>query len=130
MAVGLLKDVLKDMKTGIFDFTKDGKCSNCGQCCSNFLPMSDSEIDRIKKYVRRHQIKEQRHFIPLADPFLDFTCPFRNNSEKRCVIYDVRPAICRDFQCDKPKKGIWANRDMYHGKYGDVNVRETFFGDC
>lgn len=45
----------------ITDFTFNGKCSNCGQCCSNLLPLSDSEVKRIKQYIKKHNIKEQRH---------------------------------------------------------------------
>ena len=26
------------------NFTKNGKCSKCGSCCSNFLPLTQSEI--------------------------------------------------------------------------------------
>ena len=54
-------------------------------------------------------------------------CPFRNNMEKRCEIYEVRPAICRDFRCDKPKKQIWEDRDLYQAKCRVVSMYETFF---
>lgn len=123
-----IKDTLNDMRSGIYDYTKDGQCSNCGECCSDFIPISDEEIRRIKKYVRRHHIKEQKKVYPTAVPVDDFTCPFRNSGKRRCEIYEVRPAICRDFRCDKPKKEIWADRDMYHGKYRVVRMRYEFFG--
>lgn len=49
-------------------------------------------------------------------------------------IYDAVSAINSgiydftvDGRCDKSAKGIQADRDMYHGKYGLVNVRRTFF---
>lgn len=28
--IGTLEEVMKDMKYGVLDFTKDGKCSGCG----------------------------------------------------------------------------------------------------
>lgn len=124
---GNLYDAIRDMKSGVYDFTVDSQCSGCGQCCSNFLPVSDKEIRQIKRYIDKHKIKEQRHFVPSAGEYVDLTCPFRDNTGHRCVIYEVRPAICRDFQCDKPKKGIMANRAMYEGKYRGINVRETFY---
>ena len=30
------------------NFTVNDKCSNCGQCCSNLLPMSEKEVKNIK----------------------------------------------------------------------------------
>lgn len=42
--IGTLKQVYEDMEHGVCDFTKDGKCSGCGQCCSVYLPLSPGEI--------------------------------------------------------------------------------------
>jgi len=129
MAVhGFIQDVMKDMEAGIYDYTMDGKCSNCGECCANFLPVSKKEVKEIKKYIEKHGIKEQKRFWPFSGPTLDLTCPFRSNSERKCLIYEVRPAICRDFQCDKPRKKIFADKEMYHGKYAVVDMRQEFFG--
>lgn len=126
--IGTIDQMIQDMKSGVYDYTKDGECSNCGACCSDFLPVSESEVNAIRKYVAKHGVKEHRHTPPTMQPAQDFTCPFRNDLERKCDIYPVRPAICRDFRCDKPKKEIWANKRMYHGKYNVVNMRETFFG--
>ena len=127
MKLGTLEEIKRDMESGIWDFTKDGECSNCGQCCSDFLPVSAKEIQTIRRYIKRNNIKEQVHFLPTARPYIDMICPFRNNREKRCEIYEVRPAICRDFRCDKPKKQIWADRDLYQAKCRVVSMYETFF---
>lgn len=128
MKVAFLDEVLEDMKAGVFDFTKDGKCSNCGQCCADLLPISEEEVRKIRAYIKRNNIKEQNHFLPtVLAPSFDATCPFRSVAESKCVIYEVRPAICRDFQCDKPKKQIWADKDMYHGLYSARSMRATFF---
>ena len=130
MKVGFLNEIVEDMNAGVYDFTKDGKCSNCGQCCSDFLPISAEEIKKIKTYIRRNNIKEQKHFIPAAvPPALDLICPFRDNANRKCVIYEVRPAICRDFRCDKPRKQIEADKAMYHGLYAPHSMRMTFFTD-
>ena len=79
--------------------------------------------------MKRHGITEQKHFLPLAKyPKADFTCPFRNNADRKCMIYSVRPAICRDFRCDKPRKQIEADKAKYHGLYAPRSMRQTFFG--
>lgn len=124
---GFFQEVIKDMKDGVFDYTVDGRCSGCGACCSDFIPISDLEIKTIKAYIRKHGIKEQMHFVPTATPMMDFTCPFRNNATRKCEIYAVRPAICRDFRCDKSKKDIQEDKTMYHNKYRVVSMREEFF---
>ena len=119
--------MISDMKDGVYDFTDNGKCTNCGQCCSDILPVSGSEIKTIKNYIRKHKIQEQKHFAPVAEYF-DFTCPFRNNLEKKCVIYEVRPLICRCFKCDNPKNKIESDKKVYRRKNNVVSMRETFFG--
>jgi len=126
---GIMADVLRDMKAGVWDYTKDGKCSQCGACCSDWLPVGKHELKRIRDYVKKHEIRERKHCAPFAKPLdFDMVCPFRNNDDRRCEIYPVRPAICRDFRCDKPKKGIFADRDMYERRFAVVSMRETFFG--
>lgn len=126
--IGTLAQAIEDMKSGVYDFTKGGECSNCGACCSDHLPVSYVEVKEIRRYIAKNGIREHRNTPPTAEPVIDMTCPFWNEMECRCDIYPVRPAICRDFRCDKPKKEIWANKQMYHGKYDIVNMRETFFG--
>ena len=130
MAVGSLEKIISEMKDGVYDFTKDGECSRCGNCCSDFLPVSDKEIEKIKKYIIKNKIIEQKHLPPTAEPLMYFTCPFFNSNYKKCVIYSVRPAICQDFQCDKPRKEIELNKELFHDKYCAVSMRETFFKEA
>lgn len=128
---GTIFDVIRqEMENGVYDFTKDGHCSGCGSCCSRFLPMSSGEVKKIRSYIKKNGIKEQKHLYPTAEPVVeDWTCQFRSEKERKCLVYEVRPAICRDFQCDKPKKRIKADKDMYHGKYAMVDMRNEFFGE-
>lgn len=62
---------------------------NCGECCGPIMP-SLAEIRNIKDWCAEHHIEYK-------DP-LDITedgyCPYRS-SEKRCLIYPVRPFLCR-----------------------------------
>ena len=126
--IGTFEEMWRDMETGVFDHTANGTCSNCGACCSNILPISKKEISRIKNYIKKHRIKEQVCNYPTAVPLFNFTCPFRDNTEKKCLIYTVRPAICRDFQCDKPRKKILADKEMYHRENNPVDMRAEFYG--
>ena len=110
----------------VIDFTKNGKCSNCGQCCSNVLPLSDSEVKRIKEYIKKHNIKEQRHNAMVGT---DMTCPFRDEANKKCLIYKIRPEICRQFMCNHTKEDIMAWKIDFHKKFNIVFMRNEFYGN-
>lgn len=110
----------------ITDFSCNGKCSNCGSCCSAILPMTDKEIKRIIAYVKKHGIKERRLRIYNG---ADLTCPFRDNTNKKCLIYDVRPEICRTFLCCKSEEQIIRERNYIEGTRSTVFTRSVFFGN-
>jgi len=112
------------------DFTKDGKCSGCGECCSNFLPISDAEKRRIKDYIKKHNIKAQvRTSVLETEKTIDLTCPFRDNKNKICTIYEVRPAICRSFLCSHKTEDIKKAKIDFNTKYNVCFMRTEFFGD-
>lgn len=131
--VGTLEDYREAMQRGVFDRTEGGKCIGCGDCCSNLLPVTESEIRTVKRYIKTHGIKEQKHDVLLANPAFDFTCPFLNNSKKdRCVIYPVRPRVCVSFICSN--RGVMSEKEQERFKnasdnnFFPVDMRETFFG--
>lgn len=49
------------------------------------------------------------------------TCPFRDNVNRICTIYELRPAICKAFKCDKSSKN---ELDKYDAEFAkkDMNV--------
>ena len=115
------------MEMEIKDFTVNNKCSNCGKCCSNCLPLSDAEVKRIKAYIKKHNIKEQRHNVASG---IDMTCPFRDEANKKCLIYDIRPAICREFMCNHTHEDIMKAKLDYHAINRVVFMRAEFFNNC
>lgn len=126
-SVSIIEAVRRGMEDNVYNFTKDGKCSNCGNCCSNFLPMSRKEIKKIRDYIRKNKIRENIHQPPVAKPGYDATCPFRDNTKGICTIYPVRPEICKAFICDSEKRAKH-NRELMRQTRGVVAVREEFFG--
>lgn len=90
--IGTLQQAFEDMERGVCDFTKDKKCSDCGQCCSSYLPLSSSEIKEIKRYIKKHHVKEQKHIVPTTSPTLDLTCPFLDDSKEKDKC-DMREAF-------------------------------------
>lgn len=38
-----LDEFWNDVKHGVYNFTKDGKCVSCGNCCTAILPVTKAE---------------------------------------------------------------------------------------
>lgn len=125
--IGTIGQMLQEMKNGVYDFTEDGKCSSCGSCCGRYLTITEKELKEIKRYVKKHHIKPQKHLIPTVETTMDFTCPLRSDAEKKCMCYEVRPQICRSFLCSNLKNDIWATRNELHAKYRVVDMRKEIF---
>jgi len=124
----ILTAIQRETEHQLTNYTLDGKCANCGACCSGYLPLSAQEIRRIHEYVDRHSIHEQHNGIAvMVGPMLDMTCPFRDNIHKRCLIYDARPEICRSFQCDQPMKVIEERKRRFKEKNRYIMMRLEFF---
>ncbi len=90
------------------NFMKDGKCSKCGSCCSNFIPLTEEEIKELKELVKKPDTEVQIKYDDKGRFY--FMCPFlilnAVSKETRCSIYENRPSICRLFRCDKPNEKL------------------------
>lgn len=114
------------MNINVTDFTENGRCSNCGKCCSDILPLSRMEIDRIKRYIKTHGIREQRHNGRTG---ADLTCPFRDEKARKCLIYKVRPDICRVFMCNYTAEDIARAKIDFHEYRQPIFMRQIFYGN-
>ena len=45
------------------DFTCKGKCSKCGACCSNLLPLTKAEIRHLREIVKKRKLKPLSYFV-------------------------------------------------------------------
>lgn len=108
----------------LHDFTCKGKCSCCGQCCSDLLSLSKEEINRIDDYLLSHKVEA----IPKRGD-IDLICPFRNDTLKVCMIYEARPDICRVFKCDRSPKDALAIREFTNFNKKTISMRDIFFKD-
>lgn len=92
------------IKNDSIDLTCNGKCTKCGECCSSLLPLTTKDIERIKRYVKKNNIKIQKHILIMQSKLM---CPYyTGNKEKGCNIYEARPSICRFYQCNKKQASI------------------------
>ena len=99
------------------------ECKRCGNCCSNFLPLSKKEIKDLK------QIVKQRNLKPISGIFgigFENSCPFLNGNI--CVIYEDRPVICRIFTCEKFNNGDYRNtKELFKEERMLTDLRKEIF---
>lgn len=93
-----------------------GKCSKCGECCSPFLPINQKEVYQISEYVIKNNIRPQRQMLVMENRL---TCPYYNG--KKCLIYEVRPLICKEFYCYK-KPDINTSKRLLEGNRKTINM--------
>ena len=128
--ISTLEKAFIDMEQGVTNFCRDGSCSGCGQCCSALLPVKEKELRTIRKYIKKHNIKTVKHTYNFLNeqPMIDLTCPFLSNEDtnKKCLIYEVRPFICKEFRCDKPPSQIERDKMRAYATARAVNMWEEF----
>ena len=73
----------------VLNIPKHTNCTGCGDCCG-IIPATAAETETIRRYITDNGIRP----IERADKT---TCPFRDDENKKCLIYPVRPLICRLF---------------------------------
>lgn len=88
--------------SSMVDRTENGICpDNCSLCCSDILVLSEQDVSRIKKYLKKHpEIKPYNYTPVLSSNYID-KCPFNNPDTHKCMIYSVRPQICENFSCHR-----------------------------
>lgn len=97
-------------------------CSMCGNCCSNFLPLTSLEINKLKRLAKKENILSVRN-----DWYS--RCPFLNNQNK-CDIYEDRPLICREFTCYKFENHIYNTKEFSNHNFKDfifTDIRKEVF---
>ncbi len=119
----------------VTDNTVAGKCSSCGECCTEFVPLTNNEYKTIKEYLKRHpEIQNEKHITPEG---MHVLCPFRDRENKVCKIYEVRPFVCRRFICNLPQEQLVINKafGLTRAHYNNtdlssiVSFHTLFFGD-
>lgn len=111
----------------IEDMTCNGECSRCGNCCGMFIPFTDAELEEIKKYVKKHNIKPYDRMNKLTGQFSAHCC-FYDENKKECRIYPVRPYVCRDFICSRKNWREYRDKYEMHGKYNSSLSKKTIMG--
>lgn len=109
-------DIIINGKARITDNSICGKCSKCGECCTNLLPISQKELEQMQEYVIKNEIRPQTQMLVMQNRL---TCPYYNG--KKCLIYEVRPLICKEFYCYK-KPDIETSKKFANDEYITVDM--------
>ena len=106
-------------------FTGRGDSEGCGECCGRFLPLTILDVARLKSFLARNPIE------PAPEAWMDgerltlnFNCPFLD-SERRCMVYEARPEVCRAYRCDLHRSGLLEVQSGFVGAM-IVDMREVF----
>ena len=131
MKAGVIQEMINDFRNGDYDLTDNGECKpGCSECCGRFLPVSNNEIVRIRRYIEKHNIKPCRHGLMLRNIPLDFNCPFLDESKdkEKCRIYTARPLICKLYKCDQ---NMDKEAEMQFAKQANfpIDMWRVFFPD-
>lgn len=87
------------------DYSVNGKCINCNECCSVNLPLTRKEYKFFKKVIAVNIKAIRNNYEIFMKKGLYFLrCPFSSLENKRCQIYKDRPTICRVYHCHKELK--------------------------
>lgn len=76
-------------------------CEGCGACCGP-VEMAPVEKQVIIEYCQRNNIPLKNFFAPLAVRYLDVLAGYWQCSMRKdggCLLYEVRPLICRLQGC-------------------------------
>lgn len=93
-------------------------CQSCGACCVStgdgaavrehgYADLSEEDVVRLPPRIRRQlqpvEVDDEIHFATRAKrlPSGTYGCRYLEGTPGQrcsCEIYDVRPAVCRDFQ--------------------------------
>lgn len=108
------------------DFTVDGICSHCGNCCSYLIPVSEQELKVMKETADRIQFRPS---LPEGENVIHLHCPFlyKTAAEKQeCAVYENRPAICRHFLCSQSPEELIKQYFLQNGETEPPSVKNVW----
>ena len=114
--IELINQLVNPMNVKIIDNSLCGECRKCGECCSPFLPVCQEEINDIQMYVIKNNIKPNKTMLVMQNRL---QCPYFDGN--KCLIYKVRPLICKEFYCYKKPTAEMAQK-FSNKKYISVNL--------
>lgn len=86
------------------------RCQDCAHCCETTSPIfTDRDVPRVAKHLGMRPSEFTDRYLRLDDDqdyvLKSSPCAFLDQSDKSCLIYEVRPKACREYpHTDAPKQ--------------------------
>ena len=110
----IFKNLLNKFKKGLFhkikllglqmigkQYTRHGQCRGCGNCCKNISVKHGKKVikslEQFEALQRKFPIYRMFKVIDQAKTGLIFQCIYLNEKTGRCIDYENRPPICRNY---------------------------------
>ncbi len=84
-------------------------CTQCGNCCRHVVPtLNQDEVQRLAAHLGSSETEFTQKYLQPGEagddnPWAIRDCPCPFLKDKRCTVYGLRPANCRDYPyLDKP----------------------------
>lgn len=111
------------MNKTVNNFCNGKKCSQCGECCGPFLPLTYKEIRKIKQAIKDYNLTfDVKDY--LTDDGVHMQCPFLNMKTRKCKLHEIspslKPGVCRKFICCLDEYTLHKNK-LYFDNRADVN---------
>ncbi len=95
-------------------------CLKCGNCCRTMGPVwSEKDISKIGKHLelKPKQVKEEYLKKDEDNDWVlnSLPCPFLNQENNECTVYESRPKDCREFP--HTQKSGFATRTYGHSQH-------------
>lgn len=77
-------------------------CLTCANCCKTTSPIiTERDIARISKFLRLKETDFVKQYLQLDTDglymFQQVPCPFLDEKDNKCFIYDIRPKACSEY---------------------------------
>ena len=97
-------------------------CKHCHNCCGPIIWFKTEDI-LMNDYMKKHNIENVKW---TAEEFQknDMKCPFLKND--RCIIYQVRPIVCR-LQSNIPNLPCIFNKNGYISEESIKKIKKDLF---
>ena len=93
---GNKKEIISDKKQGWggIGILDNRNCGDCCDCCKQIRIHTDQMSEDIKRWIELHGLCVEGDYVRV-----DVPCSKLLNS--KCSIYETRPNVCRDYECNK-----------------------------
>lgn len=111
------------MNKNVRNLCNGKKCSQCGECCGPFLPLTYKEIRKIKQAIKDYNLTFNVNDY-VTDDGVHMQCPFLNMKTRKCKLHEInpslKPSVCKKFICCLDEYTIHKNK-LYFDNRADVN---------